>query len=490
MAHCTGPVDQDLAAQIMIYALVINEDLQPAGCLNLLCGCMHVLSDDHSWLIGALAKQHSDLTSAWMRFACTYRAYAELETLKDSLNDCRCSNGPPVVRNAPVFLHSVADDRKQPTIGNLIDDICVYLVVLLGDQPRLSSLYRSTKPRDHWPRRMEDLVPFDLIRCWHALGAWEYLRDTAPSNGPGTLMTVLIKDFGPYWLKGLLKSPALLLWVTHTVEMYEGILDEEADEYWRDADTIVSALEDLMAVASLLRHLTAVLFDDELMLWTGTLKHVEDSVVHVAHLCIQAVRMAEVAKSVLKGAELRRMMKTMDVIYKTYPPFFGRLAFRYQRVLQWLDIDASPKVLRDVLEKTLIASCNPFNQLIDGSFGSQWNDRCHGPGCLKTDQGLGRRMKVCSHCKVATYCSRKCQRVGWRYSDAPHRKVCELARRMVIWHTQNGGDEAELLLTAKRELSHDFAWNAANNFRMLHKSQFEQMRESSSLYTVVMHKVD
>jgi hypothetical protein len=85
---------------------------------------------------------------------------------------------------APLQIYIRDNTRDNPpSIRELVNDICVYLSMLLEDKPRLSSLYRSGhRVGQRWPRRMHDIAPFDPIHCWHGLGAWEYLRDTPPFN--------------------------------------------------------------------------------------------------------------------------------------------------------------------------------------------------------------------------------------------------------------------------------------------------------------------
>jgi hypothetical protein len=471
MAAYGEKADRDVAASVMCAAL--GDGSHPIGCLDLLLGCMQVLQADLDSLLDTLAKKHSTLASTWMRFVGTYRSFEQLETLRETLNQCRCSDGPPAVRNAPPILHWVNSTGRQPSIGDLVDDICTSISIVLDDKPRLSSLYRVRKHGLRWPRGMSDIIPFDRTQYWHAIGAWEYLEDTPPSNGPGNLMIALLKAYGPYWLKGLLKSSALLLWISNTVFLYEEMLTND----YVKASTVESAIDEFESLAGLLQRISEVLFDDELLWWASNVEHEEDSIAHVFDVCIRAMRIVETARKILKGDALRKKLDAMNEIDTQFSGIAGRLAASTPGLLErHVDPKPVPKGVHEAIANALRSSTDAHVSMMSYGFGSQWADRCYGPGCLKTAQEHGHRLSVCSRCKLANYCSRRCQRRGWRYPDAPHRQVCEIARN--IWIQQaKYKDPAQLFVKyLRREIAPDVASKAAHNFQVLHKSQTESLR--------------
>lgn len=55
---------------------------------------------------------------------------------------------------------------------------------------------------------------------------------------------------------------------------------------------------------------------------------------------------------------------------------------------------------------------------------------CCAPGCNETFTTLGRPFARCTGCRVVRYCSRDCQKRGWRDTRAPHKDVCAKLRML------------------------------------------------------------
>jgi hypothetical protein len=79
-------------------------------------------------------------------------------------------------------------------------------------------------------------------------------------------------------------------------------------------------------------------------------------------------------------------------------------------------------------ESLRVRRTDPVMRLGRTAFGSSWSQRCYGPGCIATYADRSKTFKRCSGCRVATYCSRKCQKAAWRHPTAAHREVCSLYR--------------------------------------------------------------
>jgi hypothetical protein len=288
-------------------------------------------------------------------------------------------------------------------------------------------------------------------------------------------MTTMLEAHGPYWLKGLLKSQTLLLWVSNTMDTYTILLDEE-ELSWRNTEFVTATIVELEFLAGLLQCLSKLLFDDELLWWAENLDDAPDAG-HVLDLCIQAVQIVAMAKTVLEGEALHDHMEATDKINVNFPAFAGRIAACYLYILDEFTVSDMPKLIQENIQHSMTTQANPLMSMISCGFGSQWRGRCFGPGCLKMVQELARIFAVCSHCKHASYYSTKCQRNGWKYQDAPHRRACDLARRIKLKQQQVSGP-AELLGAITGEIIHHIASEAACIFTNLHESQFQKLCES------------
>jgi hypothetical protein len=62
-------------------------------------------------------------------------------------------------------------------------------------------------------------------------------------------------------------------------------------------------------------------------------------------------------------------------------------------------------------------------------------ESCSAPGCYRTTEELGRRLRSCSWCLWLPYCSRRCQKNSWRRDDGlQHRDVCGRLRHICLQH--------------------------------------------------------
>jgi hypothetical protein len=472
----------------MLAAITTSSEGQPVGCLDLLIGCMRDLEEDGEWLVRALSRRHTVLTSAWMRFVTTYRSSNQLERLSDVIDHCRCNEGPPLVRDAPSILHEDTINARSSSapsnIGELIASMCRWILQVLENNPQLSSLYRSRIPRQRWPHHMHDLVPFDHVQSWHALGAWEYLVETPPSKEPGLLSILLLETFGTYWLKSLLKSPALLLWMRNTIDTYNLNHNPDVNPHNTNNMSMMFAILELEIVAGLLHELSTVLFDDELLWWASNLEDKEDSLTMVVNLCILSLKTVDMAR---ENQELGIQSQSIEQISKRFAGFAGRIVACAPHLREEGVSSRLPHVIHEATKSVMWEMRDSATQMVNFGVSPQWRGRCHGPGCTKTAQEVGYRLPVCSHCKIAAYCSRKCQRNGWRYSDAPHREVCDSG----LWIRQKQEENREslqMLFESFRSNASDGHAKAIHYLQILHESQFKQLREPHPLkcFTLIL----
>jgi hypothetical protein len=162
---------------------------------------------------------------------------------------------------------------------------------------------------------MRDLIPFDRVQNWHALSAWEYLDESPPAPELGLLRIMLLDAFGPYWLKDLLKSPALLLWTRNTIDIYNFTHHNHTVVPHRTSSaSILILIHELDFLAALLHKLSTLFFDDELLWWASNLQDKEDSLTMVLNLCILSLKTLDLARVILTTTELKNKSQTIQHI--------------------------------------------------------------------------------------------------------------------------------------------------------------------------------
>ncbi|KZV92750.1 hypothetical protein EXIGLDRAFT_718031 [Exidia glandulosa HHB12029] len=56
---------------------------------------------------------------------------------------------------------------------------------------------------------------------------------------------------------------------------------------------------------------------------------------------------------------------------------------------------------------------------------------CAAPNCSRPEHELGKKLLVCSSCKVVRYCSRECQKEHWSKGLRPHKLVCSRIKNIL-----------------------------------------------------------
>jgi hypothetical protein len=443
----------------------------PMGCLDLLIGCLQTLQKERQRFVYALEKQHGTLASAWMRFVSTYRSSGQIEILSNRMSVCRCSEGPPVLRHAPTSLHSVEVlGSERPGLPALVNGICIFLSALAEKRALLPYLYRTRRPRRRWPHNLQDLIPFERTSTLHALSSW--LPRTTPMNGSGSLINLMLNACGPYWLKPLLTSPALLLWMCHTTEAYNSMFEAAVlKRNSRDSTEMEKSIKELAFLAGMVQRLCDMMFDDELLWWVSNLENQYDVLAPVVKTFCRLL--AHVQK-LPKAPTLQMTSEAMKKINHVFSHFVVRVVIHTPRLAEASFRQSLPNSVRVLLQTS--STSNPHITMMKYGFSSPWTDRCYGPSCSKTAQQCGYRFAVCSGCQVAAYCSRRCQRTGWRYAAAPHRQVCDTGRRVKKLQ-EHMEESAHLLDLVKSTIDPVTAAKVARNFKALHESQVKQLRE-------------
>jgi hypothetical protein len=488
------------AFELLLVALG-DDPHAPVGCFRIIMGCTGIYSDaeDQHSRMKILPDAPPDpppaLLSAFMRFLTAYRTRDDVEALQNILFDCRCASGPPLLRDAHPSLHSqdlVYGEKSLNHLGDLVGTMLDSVRHALEKKQKLGSLYRTPNRDEDWPRVWEDLFPFDVSMCLHALGAWNYPDIWTLFDGPGPLFQLLTDTFGNCLVKGLLKSPTALNWIIKTEHHCEQS-NHPAPNEERDITPIriTNLLRDLDGMTRVMRNINDLMFDDELLMWAQNVtSHYasENSLQDFVELCNDAIEMVRAlplrTTDFSKNGGSDYAQQTVKAVLETT----SRTAARVWRL--------APKQLKTYRPHLEVRKQADLARQLDGAspvmivenhLAFRWKHRCHGPGCIMTAQDLRRSLKACAGCDRSRYCSRTCQRKAWDYQDGSHRHACVALRKLFILEkmckTQAQIIEG-LIMTTPRQMI-----DAANkHLDAIHKSQFKVIGRSG--HRVLCHCAD
>jgi hypothetical protein len=115
--------------------------------------------------------------------------------------------------------------------------------------------------------------------------------------------------------------------------------------------------------------------------------------------------------------------------------------------------------------------------LADRAFSTGWVHRCHAPACTQTFSNA----RVCGGCRIAAYCSRRCQKRAWRAPQAAHREVCDIFRtyKHVELGTEGGDEDAVTVVVSVLEGMFPYVQleAACANVEHLRATQFARLCE-------------
>jgi hypothetical protein len=406
-------ISPDEAAEVIVTALADPASV-PLACINMLIYSYDVLlrlwmepeHDNHCQLV---FRHYKHVLRCTMRFLCSFRSAEQLRVLKQTLErgPCRCARGPEALHK----LISPSRHRNLLAPGavrmhHLIESMDLMLVSTIGKQGGLLKLYKATR-RSLWPTSMSDFVP-DGGASLHNLIRWlpQIEEDTSKQVDHSALICHVFEAMPSHLRAGFMKSPILVDWLHHTMTTWTmQPIDVDAD--------LPTAMESTGGLLESTRNLS----EDEIFLWLS------GSPRHSIHDMFTALDCA-----------FTRMMTypshaaSYDQVKMIREPY--KLIINYMILAHQPDLHFIPTLYTSASaqESLRVLRTDPVMRLGRTAFGSNWSQRCYGPGCIATYADSSKTFKRCSGCRVATYCSRKCQNAAWRHSTAAHREVCGLYR--------------------------------------------------------------
>jgi hypothetical protein len=467
----------------------------PRACLALMFGCMQHFRQLR--VRGEVLSQNfPELLAMWMQFLTTPRTADEFDDLTWLWIDCECHapSAPALVRNAPAFLHTYAraqnrTEKEQLRLVTMtVDLMCMYLSSQFPGEDISNRLFLATPNAPvqvQWPRHVQDIMPYGPDVMWKSLGQWAELK-TGHLTQLGGIYLALLQTFKVQFLPHLLSSDSAWIWIRRLIAGVKEEFDDPASGTLT-AMVIDHGLDSLHQAAHLSRLITLILFDDEIPLW------VTNSSGQTLKQVLQVL--FEGADCAVKGF-YKLGMRDMREYPRAHEHHVNAVTRFYSQANRILLV--YPETLRDAeiprdLKRTFIAKrhefADPLHQLVkDAMEPTPWAFRCHGPGCNRAEPDEGRKFKRCADCRKTFYCSRRCQRMGWRFERAPHREICEtmqvfrvLERRVA---RRQGPDREELSQALMRRVPEARVAAALESRTEVHRSQLESMQRMLAVRVV------
>jgi hypothetical protein len=420
-------ISPDQAAKIIMAALAEPASI-PLACIDLLIHSynailqlwerMHQISMSRS---RATLRRYRNVFRLSMQFLCSFRTTEQLGALKQMLEDnpCRCAQGPEALHRyvLPARHRSLTD--KTCLLPDLIAVLGYFLMAPIHELGGLKKLYKTTG-RKIWPVSMDDLLP-EGIASLHNLVRWIPHMDAGTAEQAdhvGRISNILM-TMPSYLRAGFIKGPILVDWLHRTVTTW---MLQPIDVL---AEKMSAEIDSTAAVVQSARYLS----DDEIFLWLSS-----------------STRYTIQEMFVLFDRALAMLMQ-----YPTHAASYrdvGRISGAYRTMLDYMILADQTKVeFKLLLSVTTMDQMRlhmhrtvPATKLSRSIYGSNWSQRCYGPGCIATYADRSKRFKRCGGCRTAVYYSAQCQAAAWRYPGAAHRELCGLYRAYGDFKVTDGMD--------------------------------------------------
>jgi hypothetical protein len=407
-------ISPDEAAEVIVAALADPASV-PLACINILICSYSVLwrlwlDPEHDEKIRLIIRRYKDVLRCTMRFLCSFRSAEQFRVLKQTFErgPCRCAQGPEVLHKLILpSLHGSILVSGANRIQSLVTTMDRILVSSMVKQGGVEKLYKATR-RNLWPASMNDLVP-DGSASFYNLVRWLPQMDSEASEQAdhGVFICSVFEAIPSYLRAGFMKGPILVDWIHRTMTRWTM---EPIDVHAQEVPEAMRAIGSLLESA---RQLS----EDEIFLWlSGSPRNsIQDMFMALDRAFTRMVNYPSHAASY---EEIRTLREPYMLVHNF-------MVFAYQPNLHFIPSMYTSASDQEALR---MRRTDPVMRLTRTAFGPSWNQRCYGPGCIATYADRSKTFKRCSGCRVATYCSRKCQKAAWRHAAAAHREVCGLYR--------------------------------------------------------------
>jgi hypothetical protein len=430
----------------------------PTGCIRLLYGTFLRFRDA---LKGRVIPHYTDVLVLLMTFISAPRSRKEILELERIMAlPCRCSSGPPVLRDAPASFHDVDHSKwihKEEHLVSLIqaimgtlkdctDAIPVDFAYNFHRMDKYAMRARRRGEKMPFPRSPSDLHPNGSTESIQGIVAWpggfsnRKISATLIGKGIPGLLSAMITTCASQVVPGLLTGWPFVAAIFHW-------LNEQNRGYISGRQAVPQYLEGITECIEFLGGLYSAMSPDEL-LFAFTMIRLDD-LSFMLIVCDTMLRILDVQDENWKRINLPQIytdkIERLKICVSNIASTVAFAADEYER---------SPEKYHPSLHQELQIALNTlhqqssqwnkhlikkwrerqssFHQSYTSAFATLYgfthNQRCAFPKCTQTWTNLMRRFKCCSGCKHVAYCSVECQRLAWRHPTSPHRSICGTIR--------------------------------------------------------------
>jgi hypothetical protein len=463
-------VSADTALKIILCGLG-QPFTTPPGCCNILLGCLHIL--DEALRTDVLApNDRVDLYTTLMRFITEPRTQQDIDQLALDLVICRCHvhNAPTIISTASPLLHVPRAGTPSPNLAELLlVSSRVLTNALMEKAAHETKACLGSMIMSRWPTSDVELMPYGPFVTLHMLDAWSRnYSDTCMYLGE--FYPHLVKRFGSHLVPGLLKTHSGLNCVYTVIDRVMR-MEDDGRVPRLDVRSVIFTLYAFSQVARLFKTVTSLFTKHELLIWLdGGERTREEQIMYISSLLDYASTIVTNLASTLRTAS---MASGVDMIAEAMFTLTENICVADPECIGYAATPEFRKHLRMVADKY----SSTFNRLLIHGYDGNREGRCAGPGCLKTQGGMGRRFKQCGGCHAMFYCSRRCQKRGWTYPGGSHRELCEISLMIRVCKAKSKDSKRSPDVVLAMYMTSPDAEKATTSVETLYKSQLDAMRK-------------
>ncbi|OCH91105.1 hypothetical protein OBBRIDRAFT_548458 [Obba rivulosa] len=395
-----------------------------------------------------LRTQFPALLDTCMKFVAQPRTQDEVQTLAESMElswrNCQCGMSNPLVSSLHRFAASNPDPRVYDNpLWGLLDTI----VPILADcVPLIDSDMRKLSRANQraigsggsitWPMDLNAALPFGPEQSFKAILAWVDFFD-----GPHLfkLIHALSNLLGSHVSRRILvSSPNVCLALARRTRKI--ILD------WSEHPRSPSAaLQGINGLSGCALFLSPFMSADDSELQQFTSQTTRDGA-PMALVCDQVLKFVPQHESAIPPFPGRATC--LRIVCPTFLILGGR--FLALLKLSAYQLSKYHPRLALVSQHPSLSTAGPFYVIYTHLMILGHDGVCGARGCTVTTSSAGKKFSLCSSCGLLPYCSKSCQKNGWKDELSPHRSFCtkmrtfsDLALRSGKLDVQNPSDFAE-----------------------------------------------
>jgi hypothetical protein len=149
----------------------------------------------------------------------------------------------------------------------------------------------------------------------------------------------------------------------------------------------------------------------------------ESHAVALLGMCDRAVQLLARVRAGLPRRVITALQSRLDMLVQMLDTFAGMLM---QDLFCWTEGKVTYK-LSVVPAVPHLNSC--FHRVLSALEYSSEGGCCGSPECTQSSLDVAS-LRLCGGCRRVMYCSRRCQKIAWKHLATPHRRFCDLIRRV------------------------------------------------------------